>query len=70
MSDRFDFEQQIMNCWNITEELKLLNEYILEKDLSTDETSNVILGLTQLYEIKFDKLFTTFEYLIKEKKIT
>jgi len=70
MSDRFDLEQQIMSCWNITEELKLLNEYILEKDLSTDETSNVILGLTQLYNIKFDKLFTTFEYLIKEKKIT
>ena len=31
MTDRFDLEQQIMKCWNITEEIQLLNENVLEK---------------------------------------
>ena len=34
--DRFDLEQQIQQCWSIIEDLKLLNESVLEKDLSTD----------------------------------
>ena len=69
MSDRFDFEQEIMRCWNITDELELLNETILNKKLSTDDISNILMGLANLYNIKFDKMFTTFEHLIKEKKI-
>ena len=69
MPDRFDFEQEIMRCWNITDELELLNETILNKKLSTDDISNILMGLANLYNIKFDKMFTTFEHLIKEKKI-
>ena len=69
MSDRIDFEQEIMRCWNITDELELLNETILNKKLSTDDISNILMGLANLYNIKFDKMFTTFEHLIKEKKI-
>ena len=70
MSDRFDFEQQIMKCWNITEEINLLNENVLENDEFTkDDISNYLLGLETIYEAKFDKLFTMFGELIKEGKI-
>lgn len=69
--DRFDFEQQIMKCWNITEEIELLNENVLERDLMTkDEISNYLLGLKTIYDLKFDKLFEQFSQLVKDGKIT
>ena len=61
MSDRFDLEQQIMKCWNITEEIQLLNELVLEHDEYTkDQISNYLLGLHTIYEAKFEKLFDQF----------
>ena len=65
MSNRFDLEQEIMSCWNITTDLNVLLEEVIEGDLSKDQVSNVLLGLHQLYEIKFNKLFRTFEQYIK-----
>jgi len=71
MSDRFDLEQQILKCWNITEEIQLLNEQVLENDeLTKDQISNYLLGLHTIYEMKFDKLFNQFETMVREKKIT
>jgi hypothetical protein len=64
--DRFDFEQQIMNCWNVTTDLKDLTEEVIEGNLSKDQISNVLMGLEQLYQIRFDKLFRMFEQGLKE----
>ena len=64
--DRFDFEQQIMNCWNVTSDLKDLNEALLESDLTKDQISNILTGIEQLYQIRFDKLFRQFETLVRE----
>jgi uncharacterized protein YfkK (UPF0435 family) len=70
MTDRFDLEQQIMKCWNITEEIQLLNENVLENnDLSKDDISNFLLGLSTIYELKFDKLFSQFSEMVKDHKI-
>ena len=71
MSDRFDLEQQILDCWRVVDDLKLLTEYVMEdSSANTDSISNVTIGLEQLYQIKFDKLFRTFEELIRDKTIT
>ena len=64
--DRFDFEQQIMSCWNVTTDLKDLNEGVLESNLSKDQISNALMGLEQLYELRFNKLFQQFETLVRE----
>ena len=64
--DRFDFEQQIMSCWNITTDLKDLNEGVIESNLSKDQISNALMGLEQLYQLRFEKLFRQFETLIQE----
>ena len=64
--DRFDFEQQIMSCWNVTSDLKDLNEALLESDLTKDQISNILTGIEQLYQIRFDKLFRQFEVLVRE----
>src|SRR3990167_6302159 len=66
MSDRFDLEQQIMGCWNVTTDLDTLYEGVLESGMSTDQIANILLGMKQLYELKFDKCFKTFEKLIAD----
>ena len=70
--DRFDLEQNILKCWNVTEDIHLLYENVMDADpeLTTDQIANALLGLHQLYEMKFQKLFNNFESLTKEGKIT
>jgi hypothetical protein len=74
MTNRFDLEQQIMDCWHIVDDLKILTEYVLDSDDAgvdkKDKVANVLIGLEQLYAIKFDKMFRTFEQMIKDKNIT
>jgi hypothetical protein len=65
----YDLEQQIMECWHITDDIKILCEEIIEGDLSKDQISNVMLGLEQLYAIRFNKLFRTYEQLLAERKL-
>ena len=69
MKNRFDFEQEIMACWNIVEELKVLHEGVLERDLTSDQISNILSGMTELYQMKFEILFETFEQLVRNKEI-
>jgi hypothetical protein len=64
--DRFDLEQEIMNCWQIKEDLDtLLHAYMDGPKMTEDEVSNVILGLSSLYQLKFQKCWDTFEQLLK-----
>ncbi len=66
---RFDLEQQILDCWNVVGELALVNENVLEDKISKYDTSNILLGIEKLYDLKFQKLFSTFEDLIKNQLI-
>ena len=66
---RFDLEQQIMECWNVTTDLKRVCEYLLDAPLEPgreDKIANMLLGMEALYEVKFNKCFNTFEKLLKE----
>ena len=61
-SDRFDFEQQIIKCWNIVDDLNEINETLdSERDLSHDQITNVLFGLKEINEIRFNKLWELFE---------
>lgn len=67
--DRFDFEQQIMACWNVTTDIKTVYEYLLDAPLEEgreDKIANMLMGIEALYEAKFDKLFRQFEDLVRE----
>ena len=64
---QFDLEQGIMSCWNVTSDLEVLFEELVENDNFTrDDASNFVLGLQRIYESKFDKTFRTFEAFLKE----
>lgn len=69
MKNRFTMEQEIMACWNIVEELKVLHEGVLERDLTSDQVSNILSGMTELYQMKFEILFETFEQMVSKREI-
>lgn len=66
---RFDMEQQLLDCWGITDELNLLMEGVLERDLTKDQVSNILLGMQELYSLKFTKLWESFEDGIHSRQI-
>lgn len=71
MSKQFDLEQEIMACWNIVDDIDLLNKSILDNEhgeMTPDRISNILLGLKELYSIKFSRCFNTFEELLAEQR--
>lgn len=70
MADRFDMEQQIMNCWSVVDDIKALHVQFLDRGpMTEDQVSNYLLGLETIYQVKFEHLFDMFENLIREGKI-
>ena len=69
MPDRFDLEQHIMKCWNVTEDIDLLYRNVMDSDLTTDDIANALLGMKTLYEMKFNEMFSDFENLVHEGKL-
>ena len=63
--NRFDHEQALMNTWQIVEDLDMLLEGILEHDMTQDQIANVVLGMKELYNLKFNKLWDQFERSIR-----
>ena len=61
MGDRFEFEQEIMECWKVTNDLQMY----IDQGASIEDTKVLI----DYYERKFQKVWDTFETLIKERKI-
>jgi len=63
---RFDLEQEIMGCWNVVDELKLL----VDKwdSITEDDKLNIIIGMASLYQLKFDIMFNTFEDCVHRRE--
>lgn len=67
--DRFQFEQEIMECWTVTSDIRTVSEYLQDAPLEAgreDKIANMLMGIEALYEVKFEKLFRSFEQLIRE----
>ena len=60
MADRFDLEEQILDCWKITDDIPMLEA---QGANSADMTS-----LACVYEYKFKRLWATFEQMVAEKR--
>ena len=58
MSDRFDLEQHILDCWKITNDLPMMEA---QGANTADMTS-----LACVYEFKFKQLWETFEAMIAD----
>ena len=58
-----DLEQHIMECWQLVDDVKLLYEQVMDKDLHKDQDrlANALLGLYTIYGMKFERAFNTYE---------
>lgn len=62
---RFKLEQDIMACWSVVDDIEVLYSHVMEaKKLDADVVANVLLGMKQLYQMKFEKCFSSFEEVI------
>ena len=59
---RFDMEQEIMQAWQVLDDIKMLSA----RESTTQEDWDAV---TRLYQIRFETLFETFEQLIKDRVI-
>ena len=66
---RFTLEDRIMECWGVVDDLDMVysNEALYQDE---DRMMNVLLGMQELYRLRFERLFQTFEHLVHEGKIT
>ena len=69
MSDRFDLEQNILDCWKITDDVNLLYKNVMEEELDKDKIANVLLGLQAIYSMRFEQLWETFENLVSKREL-
>jgi len=71
MKDRFDLEQQIMECWNIVEDIDVTTSHFVDNPKWAhippdvcDALMNKYFAIKELYEIRFERLWETFSELI------
>lgn len=60
-NDRFDLEQQILQAWQITDDILILTE----QDASMED----MVSLATVYEYKFQRLWKIFETMVHDRKI-
>lgn len=63
---QFDVEQGILDCWKVTDDIRLIYDELGNRNMSEDELFNLLLGLESIYKLKFNKLFKHFEELGEE----
>lgn len=60
MTDQFDLEQAIIQCWQITEDIPMLEEQ--------GATTADMVSLACVYEFRFKKLWEIFETLVHDRR--
>ena len=69
----FDLEQQIQQCWNVTNDIDLVTQHFVDSPdwegmdpKLCDALMNKYFAIKELYELKFDEMWHTFEKVTKE----
>ena len=60
-TDRFELEQQMLDAWQIIEDLRLLHQM--------NAGPNDMVKLATVYDYKFKRMWTTFESLVKAREL-
>ena len=70
--DRFDLESAIQTVLNTKDDLELITQQMVDgpEPMTEDELANVMIGLSELHDIRCKKLFSVFETMLREKSFT
>ena len=69
----YDLEAEIMSVWNTKDDLESITSRMMDDPdgpLTEDEIANVLIGLTELHDIRCKKLFNVFEAMLRERRFT
>ncbi len=61
LRDRFDLEQDVLECWKVVNDIQMY----IEQGAPVEEFR----VLAEYYERKFDRLWSTFESMVHERKM-
>lgn len=67
MSNRFDLEQNILQCWNVCDDIQLYLD--MHDNMDEDQKLNYLIGLKQMYQMKFERTWNNFEDCVRDKQI-
>jgi hypothetical protein len=62
MTDRFDLEQQILECWKVTDDIRTVLAH------GKDATEENFQALARLTDIRFEKLWYIFEQMCQQRQ--
>lgn len=64
-----DLEEKIMDCWSVCNDLETVYQQIVdeEREPTTTELINALMGMQQLYQWKFEQLLNKYEDVIKSQ---
>ena len=62
MSTIQDLEQEVLRCWEVTQDLQLLAEVVNDGSDHTD----TVKGIAEVYELRFEKAWKTYEELVEQ----
>jgi hypothetical protein len=69
----FDLEQEIMDCWGVVNDIDLVTKHFIDDPAwegmdpkVADALMNKYFAIKELYEVKFEHMWYTFEEVAKE----
>jgi hypothetical protein len=72
--NRFDLEAAIVDCSRVSDDLKLMVEEIsdgaIDATNNCDAVLNALIGIQELHDRRYDRLFNIFEQLIHDGVIS
>lgn len=63
MTDRFDLEQQILECWKVTDDIRTVLAHSSDQDRQANFEA-----LARLTDIRFEKLWFIFEQMCQTRQ--
>tara|TARA_R110000824_G_scaffold178065_1_gene357671 strand:+ start:288 stop:512 length:225 start_codon:yes stop_codon:yes gene_type:complete len=70
MAKLYELEPHIMDCWSVCNDIETVFKQVGdgERPPTEDEMMNVLIGMQQLYQWKFEQLFFKYEQIHKEQR--
>ena len=70
MTKLYDLEPMIMDCWHVCDDLQVVLRQIGdgEREPTEDEMMNILMGMQQLYQWKFEQLFNKYEDVLRDRQ--
>lgn len=67
--DWYDLDQEIMKVWSVADDIDVLFEHFYEnhESMTVDDMANLLLGLKHMLHIKCEKLYNTYEMVLKNE---